>query len=142
MQRCIQIYIYVGQARWSLSEARVDMNAATLLQQTAPYSFLSGLCSLLLFCLFPHAYYQFPFISPFLPQILLLTPFANRYVSDFFLLFEKRTFAYRVKARGLITNRRRKVYHDNSIKKTIFNYFNYTFLLKKQFLQITFSKYY
>lgn len=29
--------VYVGQARWSL-EVRVDMNAAALLQQTAPYS--------------------------------------------------------------------------------------------------------
>lgn len=36
--------VYVGQARWSL-EVRVDMNAAALLQQTAPYSVVVPLTS-------------------------------------------------------------------------------------------------
>ncbi|OAD57373.1 hypothetical protein WN48_02174 [Eufriesea mexicana] len=48
--RVIGVDVYVGQARWRL-EVRVDMNAAALLQQTAPYSCRSAY---LLLCVLPH----------------------------------------------------------------------------------------
>lgn len=109
-RRCTQVYMWGRQD--GVSEVRVDMNAAALLQQTAPYSpprFL--LASLTTFArLSFHYQSSLRIIIPPLSMVSLSASFAHdrrTHVSEFFFFFSKNALLRsRAKARRSITTQK------------------------------------
>lgn len=127
-----------------VSETRIDMNAAALLQQTAPYSFLRGLHLLLLPPMLSsflhtctHAHYQSPFISLPLSLVPLSTPFANRYAFDFFFVLKNALLLIWTSESKRIDYKPRKksILWLQYTDENIFNYLivTYIFSLKNSF---------